>query len=159
MRRHPLTEHPQAVALAERRGELLGGATAQDLDRDGSARRRLADQPDELGRAAHALAVEADDDVSLLDPGLRGGAVRLDRAHLRPARIALDVVETNPQETTATVADDDALLDSLLVAAALAGPDGGHESHAGRERQRGAEGQSHRTLHVSSSKLARLRTL
>ena len=55
----------------------------QHAHRCGPAGRRLLDEPRQLAGAAHALAVELDDDVPRLDAGGLGGAVG---AHVRHHR-------------------------------------------------------------------------
>src|SRR5581483_890908 len=57
---------------------------AQDRRGDGPTRRRLLNQPRELPRAAHALAVEIDDHVGRFQPGLLGGAVGPDLVYRDP---------------------------------------------------------------------------
>src|SRR5829696_3725891 len=47
------------------------------------------DDPDQVIRVVDGLAVHRLDDVALLDAGLRGGAVRCDRANQSPATLGL----------------------------------------------------------------------
>jgi len=131
------TEHPHAVAtLGERGGELLRGAAARHLDRDRASGRGLGDEARELARAAHRLAVEADDDVAFLDAGLLGRAVLGDRANRGPAGLARRVADGDAQPP-ASRARDDLRLD-LLVVVVPAGPHVGQPEAEGREEDCGS---------------------
>ena len=69
--------------LRRRRGwpRPRGPAAADDLDGDRLAGVVRVDGDDELLGAADPLAVDGDDDVLLVDPGLGGGAARLHVEH------------------------------------------------------------------------------
>ena len=139
-----------ALPLGEGRGELLGGAATADVDRHRPAGRRLADQAGQVTRAPDGFAVEPHDDVALLEAGLLGGAPLLDRADLRPAQVALRVVEAHAQHAAPGVADDHPLLDLLLLVLLPRPHVPRPEGEARQENGGDDQGQSGQTLHGTS---------
>src|SRR5215831_14590825 len=82
VRRHAIIRH-----LAHRQRDLLGLAFAPDLHRDPRARSGRADDPGQVGRGVHRLAVELEDDVAGLHAALLRRAAFLDSGDQRADRL------------------------------------------------------------------------
>ena len=92
-----------------------------------------------------------------LIPAFSAGLPVLDRADLRPADVALRVLEAHAQPAPAGVADDHSLLDLLPVLVRLPGPHVPRPEGQARHQDRGnTQGQSSQTLHGASLSLSSL---